>query len=160
MSENKKIKNATPLQYNGIQFRSKLEVTCYKTLIACGFKPLYEERKFVLWQGFVPTVPFYTKNSFKKGTCSLELLSSKTALDRRKIDSWSYTPDITFEFKKYMIFIEVKGFQNDVYSYKKKLFRKLLEDMQSKDSEHVYEFWEIHSKAQLLECIKHLNENG
>lgn len=160
MTGNKKIRNATPLTYNGIQFKSKLEVMCYKTLRDYGFKPLYEGKKYVLWEGFKPTVAFYTKNSFKKGNCNLELLSSKTALDKRKVDSWSYTPDISFIYNKYIVFIEVKGFSNGIYEYKRKLFRKLLEDRQNEDNTHIYEFWEIHTKTQLLECIKHIKEDG
>ena len=63
MIENKKIKNAHPKEYNGIKFRSQLEVTTYKTLIEHGFTPKYEEETFILWDGFIPSVPFYTKNT-------------------------------------------------------------------------------------------------
>ena len=159
LHENKKIKNASPLEYDGIQFRSKLEVTCYKVLKENHIEPLYEKETFTLWNGFYPTVPFYTKNTFKKGNCNLKLLSTKTALDRRKVDSWNYTPDFSFTFNNFIIFIEVKGFSNGIYEYKRKLFRKILEDKQIEDNEHSYELWEIHTKGQLLECIKHLKEN-
>ena len=40
--ENKKIKNATPREYDGIHFKSLLEVSIYKHLIAAGFHPKYE----------------------------------------------------------------------------------------------------------------------
>ena len=48
MTINKKIKNATSVEYDGIQFKSKLEVTIYKTLKEKGLNPLYECNKFIL----------------------------------------------------------------------------------------------------------------
>ena len=39
---NKKIKGATTTCYNGIQFKSSLEVMIYKTLLQEGFHPKYE----------------------------------------------------------------------------------------------------------------------
>lgn len=155
-SENKKILNATPLEYDGITFKSKLEVTCYKVLKEKGVNPKYEGKIFTLWEGFSPTVPFYTKNSFKKGNYKLDLLSPKTAIDKRKVGAWHYTPDFYFIYGKFIIYVEIKGFSNDVYGYKRKLFRKLLEKLQKEDTEHQYEFWEIYSKVQLVECLEHL----
>lgn len=142
MSENKKIKNATPLLYNGIQFRSKLEVTCYKILTACGFKPLYEERKFVLWQGLKPTIPFYNRN---KKTKQLQL-------DTSKIRDITYTPDITFTVNDTLVIIEIKGFENDRFPMKKKLFREYLEQLGNAM------FFEIRSKRELLEAIEIIKE--
>ena len=48
MTVNKKIKNATSTKYDGIQFKSKLEVSVYKTLKDKGLDPLYECNKFIL----------------------------------------------------------------------------------------------------------------
>ena len=56
--ENKKIKNATPKEYNGIKFKSLLEVSIYKNLLASGFYPKYEQVKFTMLQGFYPKIPF------------------------------------------------------------------------------------------------------
>lgn len=156
MSENKKIKNAHPKEYNGIKFRSQLEVTTYKTLIEHGFTPKYEEETFILWDGFIPSVPFYTKNSFKRRNHNIEVLSPFTVKDKRSIANISYTPDITFDYNGKHIIVEVKGFQNDIFSYKFKMFRKSLETLDNKDS---IEVWEIFSKRQLLECIEHLKQN-
>lgn len=156
MVENKKIKNAHPKEYNGIKFRSQLEVTTYKTLIEHGFTPKYEEETFILWDGFIPSVPFYTKNSFKRKNHNIEVLSPFTVKDKRSIANISYTPDITFDYNGKHIIVEVKGFQNDIFSYKFKMFRKSLETLDNKDS---IEVWEIFSKRQLLECIEHLKQN-
>ena len=114
---NAKIKNATPTIFNNIEFKSKLEVSVYKTLLVAGFKPDYEKIKFTLWEGFKPTVPFYTKN---KQTRELDSEMSK-------IRDITYTPDFTFKYKDYLIIIEVKGKENDIYPIKRKLFRGWLE---------------------------------
>ena len=133
-------------------------MTCYKTLIEKGLLPKYEEKHYTIFEGFLPTIPFYVKNTFKRKNCKITTVSSCTAIDNRKIPSWIYTPDFYLEYNSYIIHIEVKGFYNDVARYKSKLFRLKLEKMQSEDLEHIYEFWEIHSRKQLLECIQHIKE--
>lgn len=157
--ENKKIRNATPLTYDNIKFKSKLEATCYKTLIDNGLNPQYEQKVYTLFEGFTPTVSFYTKNRFKGKNKKLISLSLSTVIDMRNIEKWKYTPDFYFEYNKYIIHIEVKGFRNDVSSYKIKIFRSILEEYQKEDTEHVYELWEIYTKKQLLDCINHIKDN-
>ena len=61
-AENKKIKNASPLEYDGISFKSKLEKMIYQILKENGFPVEYEPHKFVIWEGFRPTIPFYNKD--------------------------------------------------------------------------------------------------
>lgn len=156
--ENKKIKGATPLEYAGIKFRSKLEVTCYKTLEDGGLKPQYEKKHHALFDGYSPSVPYYTKNTFKRKNCHISVLSKFTVIDNRKVLSWIYTPDLYFEKGNYIVYIEVKGFYNDTARYKIKLFRWQLEQQQQKDPEHIYEFWEIHNRKQLLECLNHIKD--
>lgn len=155
--ENKRIRNATPREYNGIKFKSLSEVMVYKTLTQQGFLPEYERHSYIIWKGFTPSVPYYTKNKFKKKNRNIEILSETTANDNRPLSSWVYTPDIYFEYNGKKIIIEVKGFANDLYSYKCKLFRKYLEEQEDKDT---YEFWEIYTKKQLLECINKLKKDG
>jgi len=117
--ENKKIINATPTTIEGVAFKSKLEASIYKELLKQGLNPKYEQHKFHIWKGFKPQVPFYERN---KKTKSI-------GLNDKKIIDITYTPDITFEYGNYTIFVEVKpdGFTNDVYPYKQKLFRKYME---------------------------------
>ena len=154
--ENKKIKNAGACEYNGIKFKSKLEKQSYILLKQEGFNPEYEKRHYTIFEGFSPCVPFYTKNTFKRKNKNISIISSSTAIDSRKVLSWVYTPDLYFEYNNYIIHVEVKGFYNDVARYKMKLFKKYLEDLQEKDPNHIYEYWEIHTGKQLLECIKHI----
>ena len=138
LHENKKIKNASPLEYDGISFKSKLEKMIYQTLKEQGFPVEYEPHKFVLWQGFRPTVPFYDKD---KSTRMLKLES-------KKIIDITYTPDFVFIYKGFLVIIEAKGMENDRFYLKKKMFRKWLEDNNPKSI-----YFEIYTKKQLLQAI-------
>lgn len=137
-TQNKKIKNATPNTVNNIQFKSRLEVMVYETLLQSGFKPEYEKVKYVIWKGFKPTVAFYDKD---KSTGLLKL-------NNKKIIDITYTPDFILTVGKITIIIEVKGLENDVFPIKKKLFRRWLESQQN------YVYFEIYSKKQLLQAIE------
>ena len=140
---NKKIINATKTEYDDIQFKSKLECNIYKCLVEQGIKPQYEAQKFVIWKGFKPEVPFYEVNKKTK------MIGTK---DKKIIDI-TYTPDLTFLWKdKYIVFVEVKpnGFQNDVYPYKEKLFRKYME---THITEHKPIFVRVGSRKNMLEFL-------
>lgn len=132
--ENKKIKNATSLTTNDITFKSKLEASVYRHLLQAGFSPAYEEVTFTIWEGFKPTVPFY----------------GKQGLNMKKLISITYTPDFTFCYEDKFIILEVKGFQNDLFPYKFKMFRKLLEQPKYKN----VLLFEVFSIRQLKECIE------
>lgn len=142
---NKKIKNATHLTYDNIRFKSKTEVKFYKTLLQFGFKPMYEFVTYILWEGFKPTVPYYTKGKDK----DLHLID-------KKMINITYTPDFVFlaPNKKTTVIIEVKGFANDVFPIKRKLFRGYLEK-HNKDC--VY--FEIYTLKQLLQAIDIIKTN-
>lgn len=144
---NKKIKNATSLTYDDTQFKSKAEVMVYKTLLQSGFKPYYEATSYIIWKGFKPTVPYYTTGKGK----NLEL-------NCKKLINITYTPDFVMMAKdnKTLIIIEVKGFANDVYPYKRKLFRKYLEKLKE---EQEVAYFEIYTKKQLLQAIEIINRD-
>ena len=118
MAENKKIKNARESVFNGITFKSKLEESFYKTLKAANLDPNYELMKFILIDGFRPTVPFYNRSK-----------SKVFRLDMSKVRDITYTPDFTLLYNDILFIIEAKGIENDTYPLKKKLFRRLLESM-------------------------------
>ena len=138
--ENKKIKNATKVQYNNILFNSKIELMVYKTLVENGFFPEYEPHKFTVFEGYKPTVPFYTIN---KNTKELSLNSVKQI-------AITYTPDFILRYKEWSIIIEVKGKMNDVYPYKRKMFRKFLED----NTKGNVLFFEVYTKKNVLQMIE------
>ena len=135
---NKKIKNATPFEYAGINFKSKTEVMAYKTLLEHGFEVAYEPTSYTLWEGFKPTFPFYRPVGKSK---NLELDNTKTI-------NITYTPDFVVTFKDIPVIIEMKGFQNDTYPIKRKMFRKVLENLNEGF------FFEVYTKKQLLQAIQ------
>lgn len=136
---NKKILGATSLVSDNITFKSKLEVTIYKELLRAGFNPKYEEQKFIIWEGIKPTKPFYNR----------DIKTKMLKLDMGKMRDITYTPDFTFKYKKYLIIIEAKGFENDTFPIKKKLFRGLLETMKTPVI-----YFEVYTKKQLVQAIE------
>lgn len=137
MAENKKIINATPTSVNGIEFKSRMEATVYKYLVDSGYQPQYEPDTFVVFKGFYPSRPYFVDGKAQK----------------RKLLDVTYTPDfkITLEDGK-LIYIEVKGFNNDIYPYKRKMFLHYLETLQN-----TY-FFEVHSKKGLISCLEKLKQ--
>jgi hypothetical protein len=138
-SENKKILNATPLEYDGIQFKSKLEKMAYQTLRENSLPVEYEPKKFIIWEGFKPTVPFYDKDK----------VTRMLKLDSKKLVSISYTPDFLIKYNGYLVVLEMKGALNDTYPIKRKMFRKWLEENEPKSI-----YFEIYTKKQLLQAIE------
>lgn len=135
---NKKVRNATVVEYSGIKFKSKMEVSVYKTLIVNGFKPEYESKKFTLVKGFKPTVQFYVPNKNKELMCVT-----------KKVIDVTYTPDFIVYVDEVLIVIEVKGQPNDIYPLKRKLFMKYMEE-----SNIPMMFFEIHNMKQLYKTIE------
>lgn len=149
---NKKIKNATPLECDGIQFRSKLEVKTYQALKEEGFNPEYEKHTYEVWKGRKFKVPCYDLHNNRK------LHKDTWELNEYKVQSIKYTPDFTFHINDTLIVIEVKGFANDRYPYIKKLFRTWLEENTPNSI-----FFEIHTQKQLrtaIEIIKNQQSNA
>ena len=94
--DNKKIKNATPKEYNGIKFRSKLEADIAKILDFFNIGYEYEQTKFIL------------QPSFKYALYSVKQIS--------------YTPDFIIG----NLILECKGFPSDSWKIKRKLFLNYL----------------------------------
>lgn len=146
---NKKIKNATSTEFNGIKFKSKSEVMVYKTLLQEGFKPNYEPTKYIIWEGFKPSVLTYKPDK-----------SGELVIQNKKLIDITYTPDFLFiaPDNKTLVILEVKGFCNDLYPVKEKMFRKFLEELSENYNQPVI-FFQIKTKKQLLQAIKIINEN-
>lgn len=113
---NKKIRNATECQEDGINFRSKQERAIYKYLLSVGTTPKYEAEKFTIWDRKKFSVPFYDK--FGKTFMRIN----------RKPTAVHYTPDFIFDIGDTKVILEVKGFKNDAAPYKIRLFRDYLEN--------------------------------
>ena len=158
---NKKIKNAQKNSCNRIQFKSKLEKTIYQTLVEKGYSPLYEPETILLWDSFIPQTPFYdreTDNPYKKRT-EKETKKSfrRLVLKTDKIIGIRYTPDFYFKYKDLDVWIESKGFENDIFYIKKKLFRKYLDNKLEKEGIKSI-FFEVYTKNQLLQALDIIKE--
>lgn len=108
VSQNKKIKNATPTVFEDIQFRSKLEVYVYKRLKENNIKAFYEPIKFELMPSF-------------------EFRGHKNR-------PMTYTPDFVGD----NFIIEAKGRPNDVFPYKWKWFKYYLKMNNLEDKYSLY----------------------
>ena len=143
-SGNRKVRNATAIKVDGIQFRSKLEAYTYRKLTEANIPFLYEEVKFNL----IP--PFeYEADSFeskkKRGESKKEYVTA-----RRKIQAMTYLPDFVDPNSKWII--EVKGFENDVFPLKWKLFKYLCRYQP-------YTLYKPSNKAQVDKTIALILEN-
>lgn len=122
MVENKKIRNATVCKENNLVFRSKQEKSVYNYLVSVGITPEYEPMKFTIWNVEKFTVPFYDRYGGIFGKIT------------RKPTAIHYTPDFVFNIGGKTVYLEVKGFANDVFPYKAKLFRDYLEQQPDKEN--------------------------
>ena len=150
---NKKIRNATKASLGNITFKSQLEKMAYRTLVELGFKPQYEPKTFVVWEGFESLTPFYDKETDiqkdKRDPDSPKMLTLKS----NKIQPIRYTPDIYVKYNNLDVWIEVKGIENDVAYIKKKMFRRYLDNLfVTKGQRSIY--FEIYNKRQLLQAIE------
>ena len=151
MNENKKIRGATPKEFNNIKFRSILECSCYKKLLESGLKFSYEKEKIILQEGFNPSIPIYYPNKIKAGTYAKEL-----TLQSNRIRSITYTPDFIIFKDNYKIYIEVKGNPNDAYPRTRKLFLNYLETL-NKNKASKCMFFEPHTVKQMQQTIDIIN---
>lgn len=95
-STNKKVKNATPTIVDGIKFRSKLEVYTYEQLKKHNIQAEYESVKFTILDSF--------------------------RYNGEAVRPMTYTPDFVGE----EFIIECKGFRNDAFPLRWKLFKHFL----------------------------------
>jgi len=117
---NKKVRNAVSKVYKGIKFRSKLELFTYRKLEEAGIKSLYEERKFVLMEGFR-----FEQDSIEPS--NKRATKGEYINNADKVRDITYTPDFVDPNGKWII--EVKGFANDVFPLKWKLFKNYLQKL-------------------------------
>lgn len=117
-NENAKIKNATKVEVDGIHFRSKLEAYCYNKLLENNLNAEYEGETFTLVEAFV--------------------------FQGEKIRPITYTPDFTaVDF-----IIECKGFSNESFPLRAKLFKKKLNE--SNDNR---KYFIVKNQKEVNECI-------
>lgn len=146
-SNNKRIKGATSIEYNGIKFKSILECSCYKKLESSGLDFSYESEKITLWEGVkLNNVTVYAPKKIRAGKYG-KLLELQT----RALLNTTYTPDFIVNKNNYTIYFDVKGKENDTYPIKKKMFLKILEE---REDGKKYLFFEPHNIRQMLQSIE------
>lgn len=108
--------NATKIKYDGIQFKSKLELFMYQELKRNNIKTEYEPISYQILESFNFPNESYERQGNSKGDM----------VDRggKKILGVRYTPDFVGE--DYII--ESKGFPNESFALRWKLFKKYLVD--------------------------------
>jgi len=100
-----KIKNATKCEYDGVKFKSRLELFCYKELKKINISPGYECSKTVLLDKFVPKTFVFEPNK-----------SGNIEINSKYVREMTYTPDFFFRVETSWIIIETKGFSRDTYN--------------------------------------------
>ena len=139
-TENKKVKNAKKVSYDGIDFKSRLELYCYKKLKESGLQFKYEPKAFILLIGNKPNlIKFYDPDKNTKGL----------KLNTTKLTNTTYTPD--FVGDKWII--ETKGIKSSTYSLKMKMFREYLESTGNE-----WFIFEPHNQYQIDEAIKTIKQ--
>lgn len=116
-----KVRNATPNIYDGIKFRSKLETYTYKKLKEAKIDAEYEKHKFDL----LPAFTFHGS----------------------KVRAITYLPD----FVGNDFIIECKGYPNECFPLKEKLFKRLLLDILPNTMYYV-----VHNQKQVDELVNNL----
>ena len=130
-----KVKNAIKNKYKGITFQSKLELTCYKELETFNIPVEYEKTTFTIFDGLVYPQACYegtAKKLYNKGS---------------KIRPITYTPDFVDPNGKWII--ETKGYANESFPLRWKLFKKHL-----KDNNHQYVLFMPRNKKQVVEVVE------
>ena len=109
-----KVKNAKKSTYKGINFQSQLELHCYKKLESDKIPVEYEKTTFTIFNSLIYPQACYegtTKKLYNKGN---------------KIRPITYTPDFVDPNGKWII--ETKGYANESFPLRWKLFKKHLKD--------------------------------
>ena len=118
-----KVKNATPTQLDGIKFRSKLEAYTYKKLKEANIYAEYEQYRYMLLPSFI--------------------------FENKTVRAITYLPD----FVGNNFIIECKGFPNEAWPLREKLFKYYLTNNMPN-----YSFYLVRNQKQVDELIKKLKD--
>tara|TARA_B100000902_G_scaffold57801_1_gene64816 strand:+ start:32914 stop:33369 length:456 start_codon:yes stop_codon:yes gene_type:complete len=117
VKRNKQITRSTKVQYQGLNFASKLEMHMYKLLKQAKIPVEYEGKTFSLVEGFDFTNASYEKTRVKK---FLHDRGNKNVLPIK------YTPDFLDIQDPPRFIIECKGNPNEAFPIRWKLFKRYL----------------------------------
>lgn len=114
---------------DGINFDSSLEAYGYSTFKKAGLEPQYEKETFIIVEAF--------------------------EFQGEKVRPMSYTPD--FISDKYKLIIELKGWPNDAWPLRQKIFKYFLTKTNSKYKDYTY--YLLKNKTDINELVKTLVYN-
>ena len=116
--ENKKVRNATETIVEGIKYRSKLEAYAAKLFKENNITVEYEENIFILQEKFEFTGKIYEPHKIGNQKDFIEVSNN--------IRTITYKPDFVNKDLKFII--EVKGYANDAFPIKWKMFKKIIKN--------------------------------
>lgn len=129
--QNKKVKNARIVRFDGKSFDSELELTFYKVLLESGYS-------FVLKPKIVLQPSFKYMNE--------------------TIREISFIPDFQVNIHNHKIIIDTKGYPNEVFPLKLKMFKYLF----FLNKIHFTDFWFINIKSDIylaMSTLRKIKEN-
>ena len=137
--------NAKKCSYDNIEFKSKLEMACYKAFKREGIPVSYESETIQLLQPFVDPAPLYKSHGKSP-------VSEKT----NKVQGISYTPDFVDELNNPHrgFYVEVKGRANESYPMRLKMFRwwRMRNGITK-------EFYQVGNEAEIEQMIQLIKSN-
>lgn len=136
---------AKKCSYDGVDFKSKLEMYCYKALKREGIPSSYEKRSIQILPPIVDKGMYFKSYAKKK-------VSAKT----NKVQGVLYTPDFEDNLNNahYGFFIETKGRANEAFPMRIKLFRH----WRSKNEPHK-EYYQAGNEAEVEQVIQIIKQN-
>ena len=136
---------AKKCSYDGVDFKSKLEMYCYKALKREGIPFEYEKRK-------IQTLPPITDKGVFNKSHGKSQVSPKT----NKVGGVIYTCDFEdcLDNPFYGFFLETKGRRNEQFSLRVKLFRH----WRSKNEPHK-EYFEVKNESEIEQAIQLIKQN-
>lgn len=148
---NRKIANAKKTSLDGINFDSKLELRCYELLKENNLDFEYNKNTFTLLESFrLSNVHLYQALG-KQKNLHMQVNKDRSKLKLRAIN---YTPDFVKRVENKIFIIETKGYQNDVYPYKLKLFLNQCHHLTPEIEVYFFEPRNIRQIKQAIELVK------
>lgn len=127
--------------FGGIQYKSSLEKTMAVLLTEAGIPFQYEPKTFDIVKGFNFDIDSYERQTNGKG----DMINR----GRKKVQPIKYTPDFIGDG----FIIETKGYANDTFPLRWKLFKRMLHD-EGMESIVLYKPQKISECEEVIKLIK------
>lgn len=132
--------------FKGVDYKSSLEKTMAMLLDEAGIPFQYEAVTYNVVDGFKFDFDCYERQSNGKG----DMINR----GRKKVQPIKYTPDFTGEG----FIIETKGYANDTFPIRWKLFKKMLSESSDHPDVVIYKPQKISECEEVIKLIQQRNE--